>query len=102
VGTAVVLRKKSRIPMVATIQLVDGRWSSAPNEIDGSGVVGPFVNGSDFTNKSLPSWMVNIHQTVVVPMKVISDVRDLLIETVSRVRQNPPEAPPATSTMKVF
>jgi hypothetical protein len=66
------------------------------------GVVGPFVDGSDFTNKPLPSWMIKIHETVVVPMEVIGDVRDLLIETVSRVRQNPPEAPPATSTMKVF
>jgi hypothetical protein len=64
-------------------------------------VVGPFVNGRDFANESLPGWMVKIHQTVVVPMKVISNVRDLLIETVSRVRQNPPEAPPATSTIKV-
>jgi hypothetical protein len=72
--------------MVATIQLVDGRWSSAPNEIAGLGVVGPFVDGSDFANESLPGWMVKIHQTVVVPMEVISDVRDLLIETVSRVR----------------
>ena len=65
------------------------------------GVVRPFVDGSDFTNESLPGWMIEVHQTVVVPMEVIGDVRDLLIETVSRVRQNPPEAPPATSTMKV-
>jgi hypothetical protein len=37
VGTAVDRRKKSRIPMVATIQLVDGRWSGASDPACRSG-----------------------------------------------------------------
>jgi hypothetical protein len=30
--------------------------------------------------------MIKIHETVVVPVEVVGNVRDLLIETVSRVR----------------
>ncbi len=45
--------------------------------------------------------MIEIHKLVHGPMKVIRHVRDLLVEPVSRVRQDPPDAPPATSTAKV-
>ncbi len=45
--------------------------------------------------------MVKIKQLIEWPVKMKRNVRDLLIQTVSRVRQNPPAAPPATSTVKV-
>ncbi len=45
--------------------------------------------------------MVQIKEMIKWPVEVECYVRDLLIQTVSRVRQNPPDAPPATSTVKV-
>ena len=63
--------------------------------------VGPIVDRRDLLNEALTGRMIEIEQVIKRPMKVVCHVRDLLIQTVSRVRQNPPEAPPATSTVKV-
>ncbi len=45
--------------------------------------------------------MVKVQELIHGPVEVICHVRDLLIEPVSRVRQDPPDEPPATSTANV-
>lgn len=66
-----------------------------------AGVVRPVIDGGDLLHETLSGRMVEIKEMIKWPVEVECYVRDLLIQTVSRVRQNPPDAPPATSTVKV-
>ncbi len=58
------------------------------------------VDASYLAHEAPAGGVVEIKQLLQRPMKVVCDVRDLLVELVWRVRQNPPGAPPATSTAK--
>ena len=65
---------------------------------------GPFarppVDRGDLFDELLADGVLEIHDPVQVPMKVVTHVRNLLEQPVSCVRQNSPGRSPATSTSK--
>ena len=63
-------------------------------------VVQPSVDLGYLVDETGPEGMLQIEDVVHPPVQVVGDVRDLLVESVGRVRQDRPSTSPATSTTK--
>ena len=57
------------------------------------------VDLADLVDDPRPSRVLEIEDRIERPVEVVGDVRDLFPETVGRVRQDPPGASPARSTV---
>src|SRR3954471_18066569 len=57
------------------------------------------VDRGDLADEALTVRVLELEDRVEGPMQVVSHVRDLFIEPVGRVRQDPPRRSPAISTV---
>lgn len=72
-----------------------------PGQAHGGSVllVQPAIDRRDLADEALPVGVLELEDLVERPVQVVGDVRDLLVEAVGRVRQDPPRRSPAISTV---
>jgi hypothetical protein len=59
----------------------------------------PLIDRCDLADETLAVGMLELQDVVKRPMQVVGNVRNLLVQPLGRVRQDPPRRSPAISTV---